>query len=458
MSTESLGQPGLDPAPGRPTGKEPALVYGIDDRPPLSEALPLALQHLVAMLLGNITPPLIVAGALGLATGDSALLLQMVLIMAGIATVVQAYPVGPVGGRIPIIMGTSIAFVGGIITIGKEFGLPAVFGACFVAAFVEVFLGFGIGRLRRFFPPLVNSIVVMLIGLTLIPVGVDYAAGGVKAADYGSAQNLGVAALVFLVTLVCHQYARGFVSYASMLFGVVAGYAVAAFRGMVDFGPIAAAGWLSLPRPLAFGFELHWTPILIMAFVYIVSSMETLGDISGVLAAVGREPTERELRGGLVADGVMSGLAALMSAFPNTSYSQNVGLINFTGVASRHITAIGGVLLVAMGCIPKIGAIFATIPAPVIGGGGIIMFAMIFASGAAIFHRSVELSQRNLVILAVAMGLGLGAELRPQVLMLLPEDLRAFFGSGLITGGLTALLLNAVLPQAPRRLSAASDP
>ena len=226
---------------------------------------------------------------------------------------------------------------------------------------------------------------------------------------------------------------------------------------MVDFAPIASAGWLSLPRPLAFGFELHWTPILIMAFVYVVSSMETLGDISGVLVAVGREPTERELRGGLVADGVMSGLAALMSAFPNTSYSQNVGLINFTGVASRHITAIGGVLLVAMGCIPKIGAIFATIPAPVIGGGGIIMFAMIFASGAAIFHRSVELTQRSLVILAVALGLGLGAELRPQVLMVLPEDLRAFFGSGLITGGLTALLLNAVLPQ-DSGLSGASDP
>lgn len=428
------------------------VVYGIDDRPPLTEALPLAVQHLVAMLLGNITPPLIVAGALGLATGDSALLLQMVLLMAGIATVVQAYPVGPIGGRIPIVMGTSIAFVGGIIGIGKEYGLPAVFGACFVASFVEIFLGFGIGRLRRFFPPLVNSIVVMLIGLTLIPVGVDYAAGGVAAADYGSARNLGIASVVFLVTLLCHQYARGFVSYASMLFGVLAGYGLAVAQGMVDFQPVVNAAWLALPRPLAFGFELHWTPILIMAFVYVVSTMETLGDISGVIAAVGRDPTDRELRGGLVADGVMSGLAALMSAFPNTSYSQNVGLVNFTGVASRYITALGGVLLVAMGCVPKVAAVFATIPASVIGGGGIIMFAMIFASGVAIFHRGVELTQRNLVILAVALGLGLGAELRPQVLAGLPEAARTFFGSGLITGGLAALFLNAVLPKRGTRL------
>lgn len=175
--------------------------------------------------------------------------------------------------------------------------------------------------------------------------------------------------------------------------------------------------------------------------------METIGDIAGILAAEGRAPHTRELRGGLVADGVMSGLAALVSAFPNTSYSQNVGLVNFTGVVSRHVTAVAGVILLAFGLVPKVGALFATIPAPVIGGGGLLMFAMIVASGVAIVHRGVRLTQRNMVILAVSLGLGLGVELRPAAVAALPDGLRTLLGSGLITGGLAALVLNAVLPE-----------
>lgn len=434
---------------GPPRGelRAPRIVYGVDDRPPLKELAPLGLQHLVAMLLGNITPPLIIAGALGLDSGTTAFLLQVALVMAGAATLVQAYPVGPVGGRIPVVMGTSFAFVGGIITIAKKYGLGAAFGACFAAAFVEVFLGFAMDRLRRLFPPLVNSIVVMLIGLSLIPIGMDYAAGGVGAADYGSLTNLGLAGLVFAVTLGLNQLARGFVSYASVLLGVVAGYGAALGMGRVDFAPVAEAAWIALPQPLSLGFELRWEPILLMAFVYVISTMETIGDISGLMAAAGRRPTEKELKGGLVADGVMSALAALFSAFPNTSYSQNVGLVNFTGVISRHVAGMAGVFLLALGLVPKVGAFFATIPAPVIGGGGLIMFAMIFSSGAAIFHREVTPDRRSLVILAASLGLGLAAELRPAALAQLPEGMRSFFGTGLVTGGLVALLLNLILPR-----------
>ena len=428
----------------------PQVAYDIDDRPPLTEAVPLGFQHVVAMLLGNITPPLLITGALGLAIGDKTLILQMVLLMAGLATLVQSYPIGPVGGRIPVIMGTSIAFVGGSIGIGREHGLAVVFGACLAASLVEIILGFSITRIRRLFPPLVNGIVVMLIGLTLIPVGMDYAAGGVGANDYGSKANLIIAAVVFLITLLLNQFGRGFASYASMLFGVVVGYGVAAAFGKVDLAPVAQAGWLSLPRPLAFGLEFQWSAILVMGFIYVISTMETIGDITGTIAAVGRQPTDRELKGGLVADGVMSGLAALFSAFPNTSYSQNVGLVNFTGVVSRHVTAIGGFILILLGVVPKVGALFATIPPAVIGGGGLIMFGMIFASGLSIVHREVPLTRRNLVILAVAIGLGLGVELRPDSLQYFPESFRTFFGSGLITGGLTALLLNLLLPDRKR--------
>lgn len=439
------------PTPIEPAAAErPAVVYDIDDRPPLVEAVPLGVQHVAAMLLGNITPPLLITGAIGLAIQDTALILQMVLLMAGLATVVQSYPLGPVGGRLPVIMGTSIAFVGGAIAVGREHGLAVVFGACLVASAVEVVLGFSIVRLRRLFPPLVNGIVVMLIGLTLIPVGMDYAAGGVAAADYGSTSNLVIAALVFLVTLLLNQFGRGFASYASLLVGVGAGYGLAAILGKVAVEPVTAAAWWSFPRPLSFGLEFQGSAILVMGFIYVISTMETIGDISGTVAAVGREPTDRELRGGLVADGVMSGLAAVFSAFPNTSYSQNVGLVNFTGVASRHVTAIGGLILILLGVVPKVGALFATIPPAVIGGGGLIMFAMIFASGLAIVHRGVDLNRRNLVILAVAIGLGLGVELRPEAIRSLPEGLRTFFGSGLITGGLTALLLNVALPDRER--------
>jgi len=423
-----------------------AIVYDIDDRPPVAELLPLGMQHLVAMILSNVTVPLLIAGGLGLDAASTALLVQMVLLMAGLATIVQSYPIGPIGGRIPMVMGTSIAFVGGLIAIGAEYGLATVFGACFVAAFVEVAFGFAIRRVRGLFPPLVNGVVVMLIGLTLIPVGIDYAAGGVKALDYGSVTNLAIAGLVLVVTLALNQFGRGFFQYGSIFLGVAAGYLAALAAGKVHFEQLAGTDWLSLPRPLAFGMEFHWAPILIVSFVYVISTMETLGDIAGTIAATGREPTTRELKGGLIADGVMSALAAVWSAFPNTSYSQNVGLVNFTGVASRHVTAVTGGLLVLLGLVPRVGAFFATIPPAVIGGAGLIMFAMIFTSGARIVHRGERWGQRTLVIMAVSVGLGLGVELRPDVLQHLPKWVQDFFGAGLITGGLTALVLNLVLP------------
>jgi NCS2 family nucleobase:cation symporter-2 len=370
----------------------------------------------------------------------------MALVLAGVATLVQAYPIGPVGGRLPIVMGTTIAFVGAAIATGKQFGLEAVFGACLVASVVEIAIGASIARLRRLFPPLVNGVVVMLIGLTLIPVGMDYAAGGPGAADYGSLTNLGIAALVFTVTLMLNQFARGFLAYASMLIGVILGYGLAGVLGKIDFSTVAQADWFALPSLLPYRLEFHLVPILLMGMVYVITTMETLGDIAGTVAAVGRTPTNRELRGGLLADGVMSGFAALFGAFPNTSYSQNVGLVSFTGVVSRHVTAVVGVALLLLGLVPKVGALFATIPPAVIGGGGLIMFAMIFSSGLAIIHRGVHLDRRNMIILAVSIGLGLGCELRKDALQHLPDVAQSLFSSGLVTGGLVALVLNVILP------------
>jgi len=435
------------------------LVYGIDDRPPLSQTLPLGVQHLVAMLLGNITPPLVIALALGLGSSDTTLLIQTALVMAGLATCVQSYPIGPVGARLPIVMGTSVVFMGTIIVIARQYNLATAFGACLAAAVVEVAMAMGIGRVQKVFPPLVSSIVVILIGLTLIPIGMDYAAGGQGAPDYGAPRHLGVAALVLVVSLLLNRFGRGLWHHGSILIGVTCGYGLAIATSQVDFSSIGAARWAALPRPYPFGLELHWGPILVMAVVYAVSAVETVGDLTAVVAPVGREPTRVELRGGLLADGVMSSIAAVFGGFPNTSYSQNAGLVSFTGVASRHVTAVSGVLLVILGLVPKVSAVFATLPPSVIGGAGLIMFAMIFSSGVVILHRQVELTQRNLVILAVAIALGLGVELRPDALSGLPDWGRTFAGSGLVVGALSAAVMNAVFPEDPAatRVSSARD-
>ncbi len=435
------------PASGTPSQPRPHIVYNIDDMPPLREAVPLGLQHLVAMFLSNIAVPLIIANAIGLGAEEKAFLVQVALIMAGLATIVQAYPLGAVGARIPMVMGTSFAFVAGIISITRQYNLATALGACLAASVVEVAIGYSYDRFRKLFPPLATGIVVMLIGLTLVPVGMDYAAGGVGAADYGSFANLLVAGTVLVITLILNQFTRGFWSYASMIVGAVVGYLLALSLGMVDFARAAGSDWFSLPLPFKFGLEFHLAPIIAMSFVYVVSALETLGDISGTIAAVGRQPTNSEMKGGLVADGVMSGLAAVFSAFPNTSYSQNVGLVNFTGVASRHVAAIGGIFLLMLGVVPKFGMLVATIPAAVIGGGGLIMFAMIFASGAAIIHRNVEMNQRNMIIIAVSIGLGLGVEFRPDVLQHFPEAMRTLFSQGLVVGGLTGFALNLIFPE-----------
>ena len=420
--------------------------YDIEDKPPLGEAIPLGLQHVFAMFLGNVAPPLIIAGAIGMSSGNTTFLVQMALIVAGVATIVQAYPIGPVGAGLPIVMGTSFAFLGPLIGIGSEYGIAAVFGAALAASPVEVIAGISLKRIRKYFPPLVSGTVVMLIGLTLIPVGMDYVAGGVGASDYGSFMNLGVAGIVLLVTLGLNQLFDGFLRIGSVFIGIVVGYLVAIPLGMVDFSSVAQAGWITVPTPLKFGLAFEPGAILTVAFLYVITAMETIGDISGTVSATGRDATKDELQGGLVADGVMSAFAAVFNAMPNTSFSQNVGLVNFTGVASRYVAGIGGVVLVILGFVPKVGAVVSAMPDSVLGGGALILFAMIFASGFRLIHENVTLNHRNMTILAVSVGLGLAVSFRPDALQNLPQDLQTFFGSGLIMGGFAALFLNRLIP------------
>ncbi len=422
------------------------IEYGIEDKPKLAEAIPLGVQHLLAMFLSTVALPLVIAGAIGLNDAETAFIVQMALLVAGLATIVQVYSIGPVGARLPIVMGTSAIFVAPLINIGATYGVAAIFGAVIVAAPVEIVIGYFYDDLRRLFPPLVTGIVVMLVGLTLIPVAMEYSAGGAGSENFGALYNLGLAGLVFVLAIGLNQYLEGFLSISSILIAVVVGYLVAYPLGLLDLSGVANAAWVEVPMPLEFGLEFHPSAILIAAFAYVIASIETIGDIEGTTGTVGRRATSDEMSGGLLADGVMSMFAGVFNAFPNTSFSQNVGLIGFTGVASRFVVGICGVFLVVLGLIPKVSAVAAAMPDPVLGGAAIVLFGMIFSIGLRIIASRVELNRRNLTIIAASVVLGVGVEITPEMLEQLPEDVQVLVGSGLLVGGVAALVLNLVLP------------
>lgn len=420
--------------------------YDLEDSPPLPEAVPLGIQHLLAMFLSTVALPLVIAGAIGLDAGETAFVVQMALLVAGLATIVQVYGIGPVGSRLPIVMGTSAIFVAPLIDIGTQFGIAAIFGAVIVAAPVELVIGYFYEELRTLFPPLVTGTVVILVGLTLVPTAMDFAAGGPGAETYGQFQNLGLAGLVLVVAVGLNQYFEGFLSIASVLIAVVVGYVVAAPLGLLDLSGVGEAAWVEVPMPLQLGVDFQLGAILIAAFAYVVTAMETIGDVEGTAGTVGRRATTDEMKGGLLADGVMSMFAGLFSAFPNTSFSQNVGLIGFTGVASKFVVAICGVFLVGLGLLPKVAALVAAMPDPVLGGAAIVLFGMIFSIGLRLVSQNVELNRRNMTIIAVSIVLGLGVEVRPEVVAELPDDVQVLVGSGLLVGGVVALVLNAIIP------------
>jgi xanthine permease len=432
---------------GTKTEGEIDLDYEVDDKPPLPKSILLGIQHVAVMIVPATAVAYIVAGAVGLSGADTAYLVQMVLLFSGIATIVQTYAIGPVGSRLPIVMGTSFTFVGAASSIGASYGLGAVFGSILVTGFVvEGLVGWQFKRIRPFFPPLVTGLVVVIIGLYLIPVGMDYAAGGVGAADYGSMTNLGLASLVLGIAVVLNMFTSGVTRLLSVLAGITIGYAVAVALGVVDFSPVGQAGWFAVPRPGEFGFAFEPVPIVTFAFLFLVSAMETVGDMSGVTAAEGRNPTHEEFRGGLFTDGLLSSIGSAFAAFPITSFSQNVGIVNFTGVMSRHVVGIGGVILALLGLSPKVGAAVTTIPSAVFGGAVLLMVGMVAASGARLIFLHTDLDRRNMVIMAVSLGLGLGVATRPEALQGLPSAAETFFGQPVILTALSALILNTFVP------------
>ena len=421
---------------------------------PLGPRTALGVQHVLAMFASNVTPSIIIAGAAGFAFGgeDMVYLVQMAMLFAGVATLFQTIGFGPIGARLPVMQGTSFAFVPIMIGIVKTSGMAALFGAVIVAGLFHTFLGSVIGRIRHWFPPLVTGIVITAIGLALLPVGIKYASGGaaafqMNAPEWGDFSRWGLALVVIFVALGFKFFTRGTMSSAAILIGLIAGYVVGYLTGAVNFGGVAKAAWFAVPEPFKYGIEFSAFAIIGMCLMSLVSAIETVGDISGIAkGGANREATDKELSGGTYADGFGSFIAGLFGGLPNTSFSQNVGLISMTGVMSRSVVTLGALFLVACGLIPKVGAVVAAMPISVLGGGVIMMFGMVVSAGINMLS-GVNWNRRNMIILAMSLSVGLGIQAVPKSMQHLPDSFEMLMVSGLLPAAAISVILNLVIPK-----------
>ena len=446
-------------------------AFRLDGKMPLKQAIPLGLQHVLAMFVGNLTPLLIITGACGIAGGEFAdlqlQLLQNAMLVAGIVTLVQLFAIGPVGGKVPIIMGTSSGFIGVFNSVAATMGggvlaYGAIMGASIIGGLFETVLGFFLKPLRKFFPSVVTGTVVMSIGLSLISVGINSFGGGNTAKDFGSMENLLLALFVLVMILVFKHATKGFASFSAILLGIICGYVAAFIMGFVlpttgvtadgveytkawvlNWQKVADASWFAIPTlmPVKPVFDLRAIlPVLIM---FVVTAVETVGDISGVM------------EGGLGRDGLGSSFAALFGVLPNTSFSQNVGLVSMTKIVNRFALSTGAIFLILCGLCPKLGAIVSIMPQSVLGGAAVMMFSSIVISGIQLITKE-PLTARNLSIVSVALGVGYGMGANASILNQAPQAVQLIFGgSGIVPAALVAIVLNILLPKEKKEDAAA---
>ncbi len=439
------------------------LIYKLEDNPPVREGMFAAFQHLLAIIVGIITPTLIIGSVLGLGS-EVPYLISMALFVSGVATFIQVKRIGPVGSGILSIQGTSFAFLGAILTAGfmvknqgggtKEI-LSTIYGLCFFGAFIEMFLSRFLQHLRKIITPVVTGTVVTLIGLSLVKVGLMDMAGGKWLLDnkpelFGSGQNLFLSFLVLGIVIILTNSQNKFLRMGSIVIGLIIGYIIAAFMGKVNFNALQGLPLISIPIPFKYGFSFNLTAFIPVAFIYLITTIESVGDLTAT-SMVSSEPIEGDLymkriKGGVLGDGVNSAIAAMFNTFPNTTFSQNNGVIQLTGIASRYVGMYLAGFLVVLGLFPVVGAFFRSLPNPVLGGATIVMFGMVGAAGIKIIASS-KIDRRDMLIMAVAFGLGFGVAYVPGFLGKAPKAIQQIFGSAVTTGGLTALLLNAFLPR-----------
>ena len=449
-----------DAAP--PVSSPPAdLIYGLNDKPPLRLAAFVALQHVLAVFVGVVTPPTLIARILELPAADGAYLVSMALLASGLGTLLQTRQVGPIGSGLLSIQGTSFVFVAPVVSLGGTLiaeghsrgeALGVVFGVCLTTALVPIALAPFLRLAGKVITPLVTGIVVTLIGLTLVNVGIVSVGGGFEAqhdGTFASPANLGLAALVMAIVIIMSASRRAWFRVLSVVVALACGYVVAWVAGKVPLSILRALPWFAVPTPFHYGLGFRATALLPFAFLYLMSAIESVGDITATSLLTGQPLSGpayfTRLRGGVLADGVSSMLAAVLNSFPSTTFAQNNGVIQLTGIGSRHVGLLVGAFLMVLGLFPVVGGVVQAMPQPVLGGATLIMFGTVAVAGIRIL-ASTSLDRRACTIAAVSFGLGLGVTFVPELGRSLPTVIKDIFSSGIATGGLCALLLNAALP------------
>lgn len=430
-----------------------ASVFELNGIPSFPQALPLALQHVVAMIVGCVTPAIIVAGVAGISGPDKVILIQAALVVSALSTLLQLFPIGRkngihLGSALPVIMGISFAYVPSMQAIAQNFDIPTILGAQIAGGVVAVIVGLTVKKIRRFFPPLITGTVVFTIGLSLYPTAINYMAGGVGSDTYGSWQNWLVAFITLAVVTVLNHYAKGFLKLSSILSGIIVGYIAALCFGMVNFSSIAAAGVFQLPQPLHFGVTFEASSCIAIGLLFAINSIQAIGDYSATtIGAMDREPEDKELQGGIIGYGVSNMIGALLGGLPTATYSQNVGIVTTTKVVNRCVLGLAAIILLCAGLIPKFSALLTTIPQCVLGGATVSVFASIAMTGMKLV-TSEDMNYRNTSIVGLAAALGMGVSQASASLSTFPDWVVTIFGkSPVVIATLVAVILNIILPR-----------
>lgn len=427
------------------------LLYTLNQKPPHGMTFLLALQHMLASIGGIVAVPLIVGASIGLPNDEIVSLINAALLVSGIVTIAQCVGIGPVGIKLPVVMGSSFAFLGVAISIGNESGVAGIMGAALVGSFVVVIASFYMDKVRKLFPTVVSGVVVTLIGLTILPVAMNWVGDApAVSSEFATLPKLFLAAVSLGIVVAVSVYCKGAVAASAIVIGLAGGYLVALSMGMVNLEQVSTAAWIGGAEPFKYGLTFSASAIVSMSLVYIVVIAEATGDFMALANNCQTKIDGKDLKRGLLGDGLGSTLAACLTAMPLASFSQNVGIVGITGVASRYVVAATGALLILAGLFPKLAAIAVTIPKPVLGGVGFVMFGMIAYAGIRMLIKAAD-TKRNALVICVGLASGLAVTFEPRLLQHLPHELSNFLHSGITTGTIVTVLLHQLLPKSSKQ-------
>ena len=431
------------------TEKKYASVFELNGVPKLTQAFPLALQHVVAMIVGCVTPAIVIAEMAGLNEGDKVIFVQVALFIAAVSTLIQLFPLGGrIGSGLPVIMGVSFAYLPSMQAIVGNFDIATILGAQLIGGVVAIFVGIFVTKLRKLFPPLITGTVVFTIGLSLYPTAVKYMAGGQSSPNYGAWQNWLVAFLTLAVVVALNHFAKGILKLASILIGMIVGYIISGFFGMIDFSAVQGAGIFQIPRPMYFGMKFEASAVMTLVILFIINSVQAIGDLSATSGGgLDREPTDKELSGGIIGYGITNILGSFFGGLPTATFSQNVGIVATTKVVNRVVLGLAAGIILLAGFVPKFSALLTTIPQCVLGGATISVFASIAMTGIKLVVQQ-PLTYRNTSIVGLSVALGMGITQCSDALAQLPAWVTTVFGkSPVVVTTIAAILLNVILPK-----------